>query len=278
MLPEKKALILQEVCEGTGAAICLEDDPSGIQSGLRLWFGDLDRSHSPIVTLKPLGLRRLEATLSFGKFAADTIKQMQSAQDEEVQLARALVASVAGSADLRISGNQTLENWRILDGSFTISAQKKGIVARFDDETLVAVCRELVTPLLAAMAELCGYDPVEEPLPPDHEMHFEGSISLQLIKRRERNPRNRLLSLRLHGTVCMICGLDPEQTYGGAGGIIEVHHLQPLSASDGARLYNPATDLVPLCPNCHRAVHTRRPLPWTPEELRALIDQERSDA
>ena len=31
--------------------------------------------------------------------------------------------------------------------------------------------------------------------------------------------------------------------------------------------YDPATDLIPLCPNCHRAVHTRRPVPWTPANL-----------
>jgi 5-methylcytosine-specific restriction protein A len=271
MLPDKKALILAEVAEGTGAAICLEAEPSGVQAGLCLWFGDLKRTHSPIVTLRPLGLRRFEARLTFGMFAADTIRQMQKADLEEIQLARALVASVTRYAEMQISGDQPLGAWSITDGSFSITAQKKDIEARFGDEALVAVCRELVTPLLAAMAELYGYDPVVDSLQTGHEVHLEGAMSLHLVRKRERNPRNRLLCLRLHGEACTICGIKPSSVYGGAGAIMEVHHLQPLSLATEPRLYDPATALVPLCPNCHAAVHTRRPLPWSPSEIRQLM-------
>ena len=75
------------------------------------------------------------------------------------------------------------------------------------------------------------------------------------MNRRERNPRNRLLCLQIHGEVCAVCDLDPRTAYGDAGSIIEVHHLQQLASSDKARHYDPAVDLVPLCPNCHKAVH-----------------------
>jgi len=119
MLAEKQALIRREVEEGTGAAICLEEDRSGVQTAIRLWFADLERSHSPMVTLRPTGLRRFEAKLAFGNFAADTIRQMRQASAEEVQLARALVASVASSADLKIGNNQTTDDWMIDNGSFT---------------------------------------------------------------------------------------------------------------------------------------------------------------
>lgn len=271
MLAEKQALIRREVEEGTGAAICLEEDRSGVQTAIRLWFADLERSHSPMVTLRPTGLRRFEAKLAFGNFAADTIRQMRQASAEEVQLARALVASVASSADLKIGNNQTTDDWMIDNGSFTIIAEKRGIESRFDDDSVAATCRELVIPVLAAMAELYGYDPIEESTPTDQEALTEGAVKLTVVRRRERNPRNRLLCLRIHGAACMVCSLSPGDLYGDAGGIIEVHHLQPLSLAGEPRPYDPATDLIPLCPNCHRAVHTRRPVPWTPAELRVKL-------
>ena len=268
MLATKETLILREVEEGTGAKIAAEPYQKTIQSGIRLWFGDLGRARSPIVTLRPRGLHRFEARLTFGNFAATTIRQMQQAGDEEVQLARALVKSVSKSADLRIGTDQSLDSWSIDGENFTIVAEKKGIDQRFADDALAATCRELVIPILAAMAELYGYDRVEEVDAEDQAPLMEGSVRLSRVKLRERNPRNRLLCLRIHGAECMICRLDPRSFYGNAGSIIEVHHLQPLSLSGEVRTYDPASDLVPLCPNCHRAVHTRRPVPWTPEEIR----------
>lgn len=271
MLAEKQALIRREVEEGTGAAICLEEGRSGLQAGIRLWFADLDRSHSPIVSLRPTGLHRFEAKLEFGNFAADTIRQMQQASEEELQLARALVASVAKNADLKIGTGQTTEDWTIDNGNFTIIAEKRDIKSRFNDDSVAETCRELVIPILAALAELYGYDPIEEVGPSEELALTEGAVKFAVVRRRERNPRNRLLALRIHGAICKICGLDPNEIYADAGGIIEVHHLQPLSLVGVPRPYDPSRDLIPLCPNCHRAVHTRRPVPWTPAELKAKL-------
>jgi 5-methylcytosine-specific restriction protein A len=121
---------------------------------------------------------------------------------------------------------------------------------------------------MAAMAELIGYDVIEEEHEEDHAI--EGTVLVSTIKRRERNPRNRLLCIRLHGERCACCGLAPRTVYGDAGGIIEVHHLEALSLQEVPRPYDPAIDLAPLCPNCHRAVHTRRPIPLGLDELRAI--------
>ena len=277
MLAEKQALIRREVEEGTGAAISLEQYrvKDAIQSGFRLWFSDLEQSHSPIVTLMPKGLKRFEARLTFGKFAADTIRQIKQANAEKIQLAKALVSSVAlnSNVSVRISGNQSPNDWLIRDGSFTIAVEKSGIDGRFQDKELTGTCRELVIPILAAMAELYGYDPVEESHLPQQEVILEGAVRITQIRKRERNPRNRMLCLRIHGHFCVVCGMDPTSRYGDAAGkILEVHHLQPLSLSGEPRPYDPLTDLVPLCPNCHRAVHTRRPVPWTLNELRNKLD------
>lgn len=276
MLADKQALILREVEEGTGASILLEEDRSGVQTAIKLWFADLERSHSPVVTLRPTGLRGFKAKLAFGNFAADTIRHMKSADEDAVELARALVASVAKrGAKVSFSGRHALENWLIDSGHFTIVAEKRDIEDRYNDNSLTETCRELVIPILAAMAELCGYDPIDEVHPREYETVMEGAVSLAVIRKRERNPRSRLLCLRLYGAICQICKLDPAGQYGDAGHIIEVHHLQPLSELGSPRVYDPAKDLVPLCPNCHRAVHTKRPVPWTPEELSEKLDNGR---
>lgn len=269
MLEAHRSLIREEVETGTGAAVGLEVAAGAAQSGLRLWFADLGRARSPIVELRPRGLKRYEALLRFGTTAGETVSQMQKAQPEELQLARALIRSVAAQADVTIP-NQTLEGWVITGGGFTVSAELRGVENRFADDAVIATCRALVTPMLAAMAELYGYDPVEDPDGPVEAM-MEGAVRYSVVKRRERNPRNRLLCLRIHGAVCGVCGTDPTSIYGDAGSIIEVHHIQPLSGADGPRPYDPETDLIPLCPTCHRAAHTRRPTPWSPDELRQKL-------
>ena len=72
---------------------------------------------------------------------------------------------------------------------------------------------------------------------------------------------------------CVACGLEPKLRYGDtAGAIIEVHHLEALSLQAEPRPYDPAVDLVPLCPNCHRAVHTRRPVPLPIDELKSMVE------
>jgi 5-methylcytosine-specific restriction protein A len=269
MLAAKQNLIRDELVAGTGADVTIDVDTSGHQSGLRIWFTDIGRNQSPVVDLRPVGLKRYRARLSFGNFAAPTIAQLQKASAEEWQLARALVRSVASKADMTFETGHTVDDWTIAHGAYAIVAEKRDIGDRFGDDALIATCHELVVPMLAAMAELYGYDPIG-----DHEdageVEWEGALRVSVIARRERNPRNRLLCLRLYGEKCIVCSLEPRRVYGEAGAIIEVHHLQPLALADGARPYNPERDLVPLCPSCHRAAHTRRPLPWTPDELRAL--------
>jgi len=270
MLAAQQDLIQREVEDGTGAMVGIEAVRDSAQTGLRLWFDDLGRARSPIVELLPKGLKRYETRLKFGSFAAETIAQMRGADAEEKQLARALVRSISDSAEVSIPG-QSLDDWVVTSGDFTVVALQKGVENRFGADVLTATCRATVIPLLASMAELYGYDVVLPPDMPGAAEALEGAIKLSVVKRRERNPRNRLLCLRIHGSVCKVCGLDPAHLYGDAGAVIEVHHIQPLSLLNEPRSYDPETDLVPLCPSCHRAAHTRRPVPWSPDELRSKL-------
>lgn len=264
MIAGRQEKIRAELEAGTGAAIGMAVDQSGLRTGLRLWFDDLNDRHGPVVEMKPFGMRGYRVTLGFGKFAGEVIRQIQAAGPDDVGLARALVNSIGETVDLDLSG-QTRSDWVIDSGAFTITATARGLVAD-PDEAVTLVSRDIVVPLMAAMAELIGYDVIEEE--EAEEAAYEGAILVSTVRRRERNPRNRLLCIRLHAERCQCCGFEPKSFYGEIGSIIEVHHLEALSLLDAPRPYDPATDLVPLCPNCHRAVHTRRPVPFSLEDVR----------
>ncbi|MFC3058078.1 HNH endonuclease [Paenirhodobacter populi] len=269
MISARKYLIQREIEAGTGAEIGLSVDDSGLFSAMRIWFSDLDERHGPVADLRPHGLRGHRVTLGFGNFAGATVAQIAKASQEDVALARALVASIPEGVDLDLGDHQDIANWQVSDGSFKLVAIIRHPEGTDPDTAITRTCREVIVPIMAAMAELIGYDVVEENTV---EPVYEGEILESVVRRRERNPRNRLLCIRIHGEKCMVCGLEPKLIYGeGPGSIIEVHHLDALSLQAEPRSYDPAIDLVPLCPNCHRAVHTRRPVPLPIDELKAML-------
>ncbi len=269
MITDRIELILAELQEGTGAAFAGTVRHDGLRRSLKIWFGDLDKRHGPVAELVPYGLRGHQVKLGFGNFSAAVIEQIKQAAEEDVQLSRALLASIPASVVLEMPG-QASANWFVQDGSFRIIATVRNLDRPHSDQALASTCREVIVPLMAAMAELIGYDQINSPEEASDAI-LEGALLRSVVRRRERNPRNRLLCIRIHGERCAACGLEPRARYGAAGSVIEVHHRQPLCTLGRPRAYDPRIDLVPLCPSCHRAVHTRRPLPYSPEELKDLM-------
>ncbi len=49
-----------------------------------------------------------------------------------------------------------------------------------------------------------------------------------------------------------------------------IHHIKPVSES-GVREVNPATNLVPVCANCHRMIHHHRNSSLTIDTLKEKI-------
>lgn len=270
MLSAKRELIAQEIALGTGADIAVRTLEFGRRKGLLIWFNDLEEKRGPIAELKPHGLKSHNVKVSFGPFSGGVLAQIAKADTEDIQLARSLVKSAKRAAEIEVK-EQTLEDWLVKDGAFEIRAVFRHVKWHPDsDEAIARTCSEVIVPLMAALAELIGYDTVEEPFAAE-QPEVEGALGRATVSRRERNPRNRLLCLRIHGHVCKACGCEPTSFYGAAGNIIEVHHLEPISMLKEPRAYDPETDLVPLCPNCHRAVHSRRPWPLSLEELACEI-------
>jgi hypothetical protein len=104
-----------------------------------------------------------------------------------------------------------------------------------------------------------------------HEL-IEGSVKQVTVNAYERNPIARKKCIAIHGAKCMICGFDFSVFYGkDFEGLIHVHHIKPLHTLGKEYIVNPETDLMPVCPNCHLALHSRGKDVYTPEELREIM-------
>lgn len=93
----------------------------------------------------------------------------------------------------------------------------------------------------------------------------EGNPRLVAHLRRERSAAivqaKKAATLKATGKLCCeACGFDFQETYGEIGeGFCEVHHLLPLSKSDG-KTRTELEDLAVVCSNCHRIIHRTDPM------------------
>lgn len=86
----------------------------------------------------------------------------------------------------------------------------------------------------------------------------EGNAKLVFTTKYERNPKARAACLEHYGYSCKICGMNFADSYGPEfKDIIEVHHIVPLNEIGENYVVDPIKDLIPLCPNCHSAVHSK---------------------
>lgn len=100
---------------------------------------------------------------------------------------------------------------------------------------------------------------------------FEGAVTRVAVNRFERNAHARAACIAHHGAVCAVCGFDFAKVYGDIGdGVITVHHLRELSTIGEEYEVDPVKDLLPVCDNCHRMLHTTRPA-MKPDALRRRL-------
>jgi hypothetical protein len=90
-----------------------------------------------------------------------------------------------------------------------------------------------------------------------------------LVNARERDPLNRSLCFTRHGTACAVCNVDLALRYGAlAEGFLEAHEVHRQVERGVSIEFDPARDLVPVCPTCHALLHRGRTLPLSVEDLR----------
>lgn len=105
----------------------------------------------------------------------------------------------------------------------------------------------------------------------DAEELIEGRETNIHASRFERSVEARKKCIAHYGTACQICGFDFGKVYGPAfTGRIEVHHIVPLSEIREDYVVDPIHDLIPVCSNCHTALHSKNDGIYTPEELKAI--------
>ena len=272
MLRHHLLLIKQSLSFATGADIEIAQKKVKGRDFIEIWFSQLDKVGGPIIELSPTGTRRHNVKLRFGSFSQAVIEIIKEADSERKQLARLLIGQLDKQVGVIFSAELDQDNWSIEDRKFGFEVERKGIDDYFSDSEITETCTKIIAPVLGALAELIGYEELPDTQPIEYSSKEEGAEYFSTVLRRERNPRNRLLCLEIHGDRCSLCGFTSKNHYPALGSIIEVHHIEQLSEIDGPRVYDPVTDLIPLCPNCHRAIHKRRP-PYTPSELRELSNE-----
>jgi 5-methylcytosine-specific restriction protein A len=272
MLRHNLLLIKQSLSFAVGADIEISQKKVKGRDFIEIWFSQLDKVGGPIIELSPTGTRRHNVKLRFGSFSQTVIDIIKETDFERMQLARLLISQIDKQFGVTFSTEVDQDNWLIEDGKFGFEVERKGIVDYFSDREITETCNKIIVPVLGALAELIGYEELPDTQPIEYSPKEEGGEYFSTVLRRERNPRNRLLCLEIHGDRCSLCGFTSNNHYPSLGSIIEVHHIEQLSEIQRPRIYNPVTDLIPLCPNCHRAIHKKRP-PFTPSELRELYNE-----
>lgn len=226
-----------------------------------------------------LGWRHVRAELCCESFAGDILGHMSRADSEQHARFSALaklLSTRGGRVSMAIAGTAfdatNLDPWPETLIPLSLSVERTPLMVDRDDPSSTAEIigfwggslYGMVVSLLPVMV------PADEE---DLEVHGlpEGAKERVEVNRYERNRINRTLCLAIHGTSCTVCQMDFEKVYGEIGKrFIHVHHVVPVSTIGPGYIINPATDLVPVCPNCHAMLHRRVP-PFTIDELRNRI-------
>lgn len=108
---------------------------------------------------------------------------------------------------------------------------------------------------------------------------FEGSYNTVETKVYKRSKKLRDAAIdsfknQYGALICDICSFDYEVKYGNIGkGFIEVHHRKPIfmyEGSDEAKTIHEAIkNLAPLCANCHRMIHRKKP-PYSIDNIKSI--------
>ena len=102
------------------------------------------------------------------------------------------------------------------------------------------------------------FEKTNEIEPERAESLYEGAKKTVIVNAYERNSIARKICLEHYGARCQVCGFDFAKTYGrDFEGLIEVHHIIPISNIQSEYTVDPIKDLIPLCSNCHTAIHKK---------------------
>ncbi len=233
------------------------------RTGIKFSFPGWPEQTSPIFSIRQSGIFGAVVCMRFGRMAGQCIRQL-NAQDNPEK--RALSSALLQQLNINYRDEDGIAESIYTDLQFTgdtnIQFRYRNIDSKDPAEDGMLL---ILTPLVACIANL--FEQSEDV----GEGGCEGGDKTVTLTRKERSPRNRMLAFMVHGKTCGVCGLKPVEEFGDElCNILEIHHIEPLCELKEARIYDPRTDLIPLCPNCHKMIHTRKPA-YRPEELKELL-------
>jgi 5-methylcytosine-specific restriction protein A len=221
--------------------------------------------------------RSVEVTFVPGSFAGDFVRHMGLADPGSRSSSAAVLAKCmrdGATVNLKINGQSARPDdpseWDAEWTRLELSVRRGQLDLGNGDEDNEKVCA-WTQQVTAAVVALLPLERDEAQTETFQGGFAEGAQTQFETNRYERDRRNRAVALAIHGYACLVCNSDLSGRYGpAAAGLIEVHHLTPVSKLGPDYRIDPVTDLVPLCPNCHRVAHRRDP-PFTVDELKAML-------
>ena len=94
-----------------------------------------------------------------------------------------------------------------------------------------------------------------------------------IVNSYERNPATREACISHFGTACAVCEFDFGLYYGDTfKEEIHIHLTKPLYLIDDTYEIDPINDFVPVCPNCHLILHSKKDGVYSVAAVRAMID------
>ena len=226
-----------------------------------------------------LGWRSAEATFIPGLFSGELITRMGQCDLEARQTFRAFVTAVTSrrvKVLMRVNGTEISplaeDAWPYQWSKLELTLKQTPIMVEPENDAQhERLLIDLVVPIFGMVVALIGAE--ENELPTTGEL--EGRAIQTITTRYERSRLNREACIQLKGTQCIVCGFDFAEVYGSLGiGYTEVHHLKPVSSIGPDYHIDIASDLAPICANCHAMAHREEP-PVPLERLRELVDERR---
>lgn len=86
----------------------------------------------------------------------------------------------------------------------------------------------------------------------------EGFPEGSLLGHLHRVVETRDSAMLIPGKRCEVCQIETDDIYPDCPSLMRLHLTVPVTALDGNKKYG-ANDFITVCPNCHAALHRRRP-------------------
>ena len=265
---------------GLGVSAIVRDsyNTEGVNDGQKIIIEPtgIERTISFKVELT-LGWRTLSAVFKPADFASNLLKKMNASNQEQKTVFSVFANSLKSRGAIleMLINDKSFEpsephNWPEVWTNITIKLRKQGLILEKESDYNFSEAFPWATGFFGMTLALLPLEGITETDAPGE---VEGSTRfLERVKRYERSRINRAACIELNGDSCKICSFSFGNTYGEYGdGFIHVHHIVPVSEMSGSYSLNPATDLIPVCPNCHSMLHLKQKV-LQPDELKDLIN------